>query len=329
MDVVKVAQLGVGYWGPNLLRNLQASPAFQVVRVADLSADRRNFVHSKYPDIALSETAEEVFQDPEVQAVVIATPAGTHYDMAMQALQAGKHILVEKPLATTPENVQEIGETARKNKLVCMVGHTFLYNSAVRYLKELIDSGDLGQVRYIYCQRLNLGRIRSDIDALWNLAPHDVSIVQYLFGNPTPIRVARSGMSYVQQGIDDVVFLNITYPNRVMVNIHVSWLDPIKARRIVVVGSDKMVEYDDTAENKIAIYNTGIDKVSVLGENMDYDNPISSFSYRSGEVTYPSLEYPEPLQEEIHHFADCIRTGKDCLSGVEHALQVTRILCSE
>lgn len=328
MSPIRVAQIGVGYWGPNLLRNLVQNKSFRVTHVGESSPDRRNYVHGQYPDIELVETAEEVLDHPEIDAVVIATPAGTHYEFARRALENGKHILVEKPLATTPENVEELGHMARTKSLTCMVGHTFLYNNAVRYLKQLVDSGDLGQVRYVYCQRLNLGRVRSDVDALWNLAPHDVSILQYLFGDPTPLSVSKTGMSYVQNGIHDVVFMNIVYPNRVMANVHVSWLDPFKTRRIVVVGSDRMVEYDDTAEHKIAIYDKGVDKMAVLGEHMDYDRTNVSFSYRTGEVTYPKLEIAEPLQVEVSHFADCIRHGTPCLTGPEHALKITRILCA-
>jgi predicted dehydrogenase len=191
----------------------------------------------------------------------------------------------------------------------------------------LIDSGELGQVRYIYSQRLNLGRIRNDVDALWNLAPHDVSIVQYLFGDPKPISVTCHGLDYVQHGINDVAFLNIVYPNRLMVNIHVSWLDPNKQRRMVIVGSDKMAIYDDIKENKIEIWDKGIDRMAKLGENMDYDDVRHfAFSHRSGAVAIPSIPFEEPLKLEIQHFLDCIRTGAECLTGPEHARRVTKIL---
>ena len=208
-----------------------------------------------------------------------------------------------------------------------MVGHTFLYNAAVRYLKELIDSGELGDIRYIYSQRLNLGRIRSDVDALWNFAPHDVSIIQYLLGDPEPISVTKQGMDYIQKGIDDVVFLNIIYPDKVMAHVHVSWLDPHKVRTITVVGSKKMVVYDDIAENKIAIYDKGIDRMAVLGENMDFDNP-NNFKYdlRSGDVYLPKIQFDEPLRVEIAHYIDCIQNGTECLTGTEHAKKVVEIL---
>ena len=207
-----------------------------------------------------------------------------------------------------------------------MVGHTFLYNSAVRYVKELIDKGELGDIRYIYSQRLNLGRIRSDIDALWNFAPHDVSIIQYWLGDRRPESVSRSGMDFIQSGVDDVVFLNIKYPNKVMANIHVSWLDPQKVRKMIVVGSRKMVVYDDIAEDKIIIYDKGIDRRAVLGENMDYDRPQPTFSYRTGDILLPQVSFKEPLRVEAQHFVDCVRSGAVPLTGLDHARQVVDVL---
>ena len=324
---LNIAQIGVGYWGPNLLRNLIANKNCNVKTTVDLAKERRDFVKGLYPGVSVSDNAQEVFDNPSIDAVVIVTPAATHFELAISALKSGKHILVEKPMARTVAEVEQIGTLAKKNNLVAMVGHTFLYNPAVRYLKQLIDSGELGEIRYIYSQRLNLGRIRSDVDALWNFAPHDVSIIQYLLGDPTPISVVRHGMDYVQPGIDDVVFLNIVYPNKVMAHIHVSWLDPHKIRRTTVVGSKKMVVYDDIAENKIAIYDKGIDRMAVLGKNMDFDNPnFFKFNHRSGDVLLPKIQFEEPLKTEIAHFLDCILNGVECLTGTEHAKEVVRIL---
>jgi predicted dehydrogenase len=324
---INIAQIGVGYWGPNLLRNLIANKDCNVTTVVDLADERRDFIRGLYPSVNVTADTQQTFDDPSVDAVVIATPAATHFDLAISALKSGKHVLVEKPMARTVDEVEKIGALAKKNDLTAMVGHTFLYNSAVRYLKQLIDSGELGEIRYIYSQRLNLGRIRSDVDALWNFAPHDVSIVQYLLGDPSPISVVRHGMDYVQSGIDDVVFLNIVYPNKVMAHIHVSWLDPHKVRRTIVVGSKKMVVYDDIDENKIAIYDKGIDRMAVLGENMDFDNPdFLKFNHRSGDVLLPKIQFEEPLKLEIAHFIDCIQNGVECLTGTEHAKKVVEIL---
>jgi predicted dehydrogenase len=210
-----------------------------------------------------------------------------------------------------------------------MAAHTFIFNDAVRYLKSLIDSGELGDVRYIYSQRLNLGRIRGDVDALWNFAPHDVSIIQYLLGNPVPTSVIRQGMDYVQDGIEDVVFLHVVYPGKVMAHIHVSWLDPHKVRQITVVGTKKMAVYDDVADNKIAIYDKGIEPKAVLGQRMDYDQPLQrQFTHRSGDILLPNIAFREPLKVEVDHFLDCITSGAPCLTGPEHAREVIRILCA-
>jgi predicted dehydrogenase len=325
--MIKVAQIGVGYWGPNLLRNLVASKRCKVARVVDLSPERQEYVCGLYPAVNVTDKVEDVLGDPEIEAVVIATPVATHYDLAMRALSLGKHILVEKPMARSGAEVSEIGRLACEKNRVAMVGHTFLFNSAVRYVKKLIDTGEVGDVRYIYSQRLNLGRIRSDVDALWNFAPHDISIIQYWLGNPTPLSVVRRGVGYIQDNVDDVVFLNIFYPNKVMANIHVSWLDPLKIRTMVVVGSKKMVVYDDVADNKIAIYDKGIEATAVLGQRMDYDNQhFQTFNHRSGDVLFPKVDFKEPLKVEIDHFLDCIEKGTECITGSDHARKVVQIL---
>jgi predicted dehydrogenase len=325
--MLNISQIGVGYWGPNLLRNLVANKSCQVSIIVDLSKERCDYVRELYPSIMVTDDANQVFQDPIINAVVIATPVAAHFELAMKALGEGKHILVEKPIARTVAEVEQIGNLAEKKKLVAMVGHTFLYNAAVRYVKRLIDSGELGDIRYIYSQRLNLGRIRSDVDALWNFAPHDISIIQYWLGDPTPLSVSKQGIDYIQKDVYDVVFMNIIYPNKIMANIHVSWLDPHKVRRITVVGSKKMVVYDDLAENKIAIFDKGIDRMAELGKDMDFDSPsFQTFSYRSGDVLWPKIDSSEPLKVEIDHFIDCIQNGTPCLSGIEHAKKVVEIL---
>jgi len=322
--MVRVAQIGVGYWGPNLLRNLVASKRCNVSSVVDISPERREFVRGLYPAIKVTEDLDEVIRDPEIEAVVIATPVATHFDLAVRALSAGKHILVEKPMARSVAEVDEIGRIAAEKNLVAMVGHTFLFNSAVRYIKKLIDSAELGHVRYIYSQRLNLGRIRSDVDSLWNLAPHDISVIQYWLGDPEPISVVRRGADYIQDSIDDVVFMNIMYPNKIMANIHVSWLDPLKVRSMVVVGSKKMVVYNDMAEDKIAIYDKGIDPKMLSGKNAQQP----AFDHRSGDVLLPKINFTEPLKVELDHFIDCIQNGTKCLTGVDHARKVVEILAT-
>jgi len=327
MKKINIAQIGVGYWGPNLLRNFVSNKDCDLKTVVDLSAERRQFVESNYPTVLTTRNMDDVLNDIFIQAIVIATPVETHYDLSIKALNAGKHILVEKPMATSSDEVKEIDTLAQQNNLIAMVGHTFLFNNTVRTIKKLIDDGELGEIRYIYSQRVNLGRIRSDVDALWNLAPHDISIIQYWLDEPNPIQVDRHGMSFVQEGIDDVVFMNIKYPNNVMANIHVSWLDPRKIRRMTIVGSKKMVFYDDISENKITIFDKGIDRMAILGENMDFDNGNTfTFQHRSGDVLMPKVNWIEPLKTEIAHFIDCIQNGTKCITDATHAEKVVRIL---
>jgi predicted dehydrogenase len=326
-DTFVIAQCGCGYWGPNLLRNFSALKNCRVKYVADASAERRAFVQSNFPRTQAIDSIAPILADPEIDAVVIVTPAATHFELALTALQAGKSVFVEKPLATRAAEVDELARAAQARDLVVMVGHTFIYNSAVRYVKKLIETGDLGEIRYLHSQRLNLGRIRSDIDALWNFAPHDISIIQYWLGNPVPLTVSRQGMAYMQDGIEDVVFLNVTYPGKILANIHVSWLDPQKVRKMIVVGSKKMVVYDDVAEDKIAIYDKGIDRRAVLGENMDFDHPRpAEFQYRSGDILLPQVKFVEPLRVEAEHFIECIKNRTTPLTGLAHARTVVSIL---
>jgi predicted dehydrogenase len=327
MTNLTLAQFGCGYWGPNLLRNFSALPDCTVKYVTDPSPERRAFVEKNFPRTTAVDSCDRVLEDPEVQAVLVATPAETHFSLAKRVLAAGKHVFVEKPLATKTTEVDELERCAASGNLIVMAGHTFIYNPAVRYAKQLIDVGEVGDIRYIYSQRLNLGRIRGDIDALWNFAPHDISIIQYWLGDPEPVSVFKQGMAYMQEGIDDVVFLSLEYPGKIIANIHVSWLDPQKVRKMIIVGSRKMIVYDDVADNKIAIYDKGIDRRAVLGEHMDFDNPHRlQFNYRSGDVLLPEVKFTEPLRLEAEHFRDCILSGKTPLTGTSHARKVVSIL---
>ncbi len=324
---IVLAQIGCGYWGPNLIRNFSALPECRVKYVADPSPERRAYIQRNFPNTVAVETPEQVLDDGDVDGVVIATPALSHFELGLAALKRGKHIFVEKPLATTVAEVDALALEAAKRRLTVMAGHTFLFNRAVRHVKGMIDRGDLGELRYIYCQRLNLGRIRSDIDALWNFGPHDISIIQYWLGGAQPLSITRHGMDYLQSGVDDVVFLNITYPGKVMANIHVSWLDPQKTRKIVVVGSRKMVVYDDVLDDKISVFDKGIEPKAVLGEGMHFDRPgTAQFTYRSGDILLPRIDWVEPLREEAEHFLASVRGGTEPITGIAHARQVVDIL---
>ena len=322
-----LAQLGCGYWGPNLLRNFSAQPNCHVKWLADQVAERRSYVAANFPKTQTSADWEQVIVDPAVEAVVIATPASTHFTLAKAALQAGKHVFVEKPLAMNVGEADELVTLAAAHQRTLMVGHTFLYNGAVRYMKQLLDAGELGQPYYIYSHRLNLGQVRSDVNAWWNLAPHDVSILLYLMNGELPVSISAHGIAYIQPGVEDVVFATLTWANRVMAHVQVSWLDPGKVRKVTLVGSRKMIVYDDVSDDKIAVIDKGVDRVPKLGERMDFDQPNSyQLLQRAGDVWLPRINMQEPLKVESAHFLDCIRTGQTPLTGPQHARDVVAVL---
>jgi len=322
----QVAQVGCGYWGPNLLRNLVSIPDCRVKWVVETAPDRAHYVTANFKESKVTDNLEDVLSDPAVSAVVVATPAATHKEIVLKALNAGKHVLVEKPLALNVPDAEEILLAAKKNGLVLMAGHTFLFNAAVGYLAEVLKWDQLGKLFYIYAQRLNLGRVRADVNAWWNLAPHDVSILLHLLGGEEPEKVNAVGMEYIQPGVEDVVFATLTWPNKVIANIQVSWLDPNKVRRMTFVGSQKMAEFDDVADNKITIFDHGVDKIRLGGE-MDFDDKtFFQLKHRKGDVVSPFIEMKEPLRAELEHFLDCIENGKTPLTDAKHALSVVRVM---
>ena len=322
-----IAQIGCGYWGPNLLRNFSAQPNCWVKWVAELSPQRRAYVEENYPKTKTTPNWEDALNDSEVDAVIIATPASTHYELTKTALKLGKHVLVEKPLAMSTQEADELVALAAATGRILMVGHTFLYNSAVRYLKQLLEQGELGQLYYIYSQRLNLGQVRSDVNAWWNLAPHDISILLYLMDGELPISVAAQGMDYIQSGIEDVVFATLTWANQVTAHVQVSWLDPSKVRKTTLVGSRKMVVYDDVSDDKIRVLDKGVDRVPKSGERMDYDN-FNNYQlfHRAGDVWLPRINFQEPLKVESAHFLECIQTDKPPLTNPVHGRDVVAVL---
>jgi len=324
---VVLAQIGCGYWGPNLLRNFSAQKNCWVKFVVDSSADRRAYVEENFSRSRSAENIDTVLSDPEIQAVVIATPADSHYQLTKRFLEAGKHVLVEKPLARSTVEADELSELAAKTGKVLMAGHTFLFNPAVRYVKKLLDQGELGRTYYIYSQRLNLGQVRSDVNAWWNLAPHDVSILLYFMNGELPVSAVGWGVSYIQSGIEDVVFATLTWAGSITAHIQVSWLDPGKTRRMTLVGSRKMIVYDDCSDDKIAIFDKGIDRVPRVGQDMAFDH-FSNYQllHRTGDVLLPKIDFQEPLKSEASHFLDCIRNGTTPLTGPKHARDVVAVL---
>jgi predicted dehydrogenase len=322
-EKINLAVIGCGYWGPNLVRNFAELSNVNVYALCDLDISRAKAVAQDYaPNALVVSDYYSILDDPEIHGVVVATPIETHFQIAQDVLSAGKNIFVEKPLAKSAEECQKLIELAKKQGLILMVGHVFQYNTAVRKIKEYIDLGFLGRILYIHSRRLNLGRIQTNMNALWSFAPHDISILLYWL-NSNPLSVTCRGFSYLNPGIEDVVFMTMEFPRGIEAHCHLSWLDPKKVREMVIVGSDRMLVYDDVSvEGKIRIYNKSIiakEKVS-----FNYEKSYAEFQTKSryGDVVIPYFPFSEPLQLECEHFVDCIRTGNHPLSDGQAGLSV-------
>jgi len=317
---LRFAVIGYGYWGPHLARNLARLPTGCLTHVVDTSTERREMAQREYPRARVTARVEEAL-DSEVDAVIVATPISTHYALARAALECGKHVLVEKPLADSTRHVEALATLAKQQGLVLIVGHTFMYNPAVEELRRLVQGGSLGHVYYVDATRANLGLFQKDINVIWDLAPHDLSILGYVFGL-NPVRVSAHGGAYVHQQVNDVAQLTLEYPNGFLALLHVSWLSPSKVRRFTIVGDRRMVVYDDVeATEKIRVYNRGIDvpdHTSTFGE--------FQLSYRYGDVVSPYLHWSEPLAAECSHFAAAILEGGTPRSDARDGARVVRIL---
>lgn len=320
MEPIRVGVVGCGYWGPNLIRNLIEIPTSSMIAVADLRPERLNYIHNIYPQVLTTTNYTDLFA-MDLDAVIVATPPASHYRFAKEFLHEGLHVFVEKPMTTRSQDAEEICALAQAQNRILMVGHTFEYNPAVQMLKQIIDSGEIGRVYYIDSMRVNLGLFQKDLNVLWDLAPHDISILRYLLGCQ-PISVIAQGMSCVFPGIHDLVYMNMLFPNGVYAHVHVSWLDPCKVRRITVVGSQKMVVYDDVETNeKIKVYDKGV-------EIPPYTSTYGDFqcSYRSGDIVIPNIRFVEPLKLECQHFIECIQNHQRPRTCGEEGLDVVRIL---
>lgn len=309
-DKIAVGVIGAGGWGMNHVRALAALPQADLVAVADAAESRRILAAGVQPGISTYATADELLADPRVQAVVIATDSPSHARVALAALAAGKHALVEKPLALTRPDAQAVADEAAARGLVCMVGHLLLHHPAVTRLRQIVDAGELGDVLYVATRRLNLGIVRRDENALWSLAPHDVSLMMHFLAGRAPQSVSATGSAYLQSGIEDVVFFSVDFEGGARGHGHVSWLDPRKVRELVIVGSEKMAVFDDMAgDEKIRIY----DK-SARRETLKDDNGVvtyrDSIALRSGDILVPYIKMTEPLRLEDGYFLDCIRRGE-------------------
>jgi predicted dehydrogenase len=316
---VRVAAVGCGYWGPNVIRNLDAVDGFDLRIICDADPERLRPVASRFPSARSTTRVEDILEDASVDAVYLATPVSTHYELARQALLRGKHVLIEKPLATTIDQAEELAKLAGDQRLTLMVGHTFVFSPPVRKVKELIDAGSIGPIYYVETTRVNLGLFQKDVSVLWDLGPHDVSILNYWLSE-VPIQVSARGRSYLGEKSEDVAFLTLEFPSGILAQVQISWLAPSKLRRTSIVGRQRMIVYDDLEPvEKVKIYDRGVDRQPAsFGE--------FQLTYRSGDILSPRLDTTEPLYIEVSHFLDCIRTGRAPDTSPRSGVDVVRVI---
>jgi predicted dehydrogenase len=327
MTEIRIGLAGAGYWGSKLARNISDAEGCSLDAVCDPDPLRLESVAARYPGSRPFSELSELVEDPNLDALVLSTPAALHAEHTGAALRAGKHVLVEKPLALNSADCEELCSLADQAGLTLMVGHTFIYSEPVRALRRLIRSGELGRILYVYGQRLNLGIIREDLNALWNFGPHDVSILIYLLDS-VPSRVSARQFSLLDRTLEDVAFLVLEFNDGVVGHLHESWLDPRKVRQFIVVGDEKMAVYDDTQmESPLQIYDKGV-SVKPLSRAADMRDDFGTFKLqvRAGDILSPRVDAAEPLRTEIEHFAECVATGERPLTDGLHGRQVVSIL---
>ncbi len=320
-DKINIGVAGCGYWGPNLIRNLSALPGCRVRYACDPDETRLHHMRELYPSLETGSDFDRLVGDDEVDAVVIATPVHLHYELAKKALEAGKHSFVEKPMTQTAVQANELIEIAAEKKLTLMVGHTFIYSAPVRRIKEIVSSGDIGEIQYISSRRLNLGLFQKDINVAWDLAPHDISIILYLLGKP-PLSVNCQGKAHIHRDIEDVTNMSLNFENGGFATVHSSWLDPNKVREMVIVGSKRMILYDDNQPlEKIKIYDKRVEAPPHYDTFAEFH-----YSYHYGDMYAPYIKQMEPLKVECQHFLDCIKMGKTPETSGLDGLRVIQIL---
>jgi predicted dehydrogenase len=316
-DRVTVGVVGLGYWGPNLARNFDRLAGAELRWLCDSRPEIRERHAAAFPRTRVTGELDDLLRDPELDAVVLATPVPTHADLAFEVLEAGKHCFVEKPLAQSVADAERAVEASRRSGRILMVGHLLQYHPGVNKLKEIADSGELGEIHYIYGNRLNLGQLRRDENALWSLGAHDVSVLLHL-ADEEPFEWSARGESYMREGVEDVVFGFLRFPSGVAAHLHLSWLDPHKERRFTVVGSKRMATFDDMdPERKVTVYDKGFDQKS---------DTYGEYITRSGDIWSPRVPNDEPLRLECEHFLACVRDGRTPVSDGESGLRVVRVL---
>ena len=318
---ISIGVVGCGYWGPNLIRNFRALPDCKVKTICDQDENRLKQLKSLYPELATETSFEKLLADKTINAIIVATPVRFHYKMAKAALEAGKHTFIEKPMASSSAECEELNSIAAKNGLTLMIGHTFLYSSPVRKIKDIVKSGDIGNIQYISSRRLNLGLYQKDINVAWDLAPHDISIILYIMEQP-PLSVNCRGNCHVTPGVEDVTNMALTFSNNQLATIHNSWLDPRKVREMTIVGTRRMIVYDDVEPlEKIKIYDARVDRPPHYNTFAEF-----TYSYHYGDIYIPYVKQEEPLKVECQHFLDCINTGATPISNGQHGLELVKIL---
>jgi predicted dehydrogenase len=314
---LSIGVVGLGYWGPNLARNFNALGSTELRWCCDGREAMRARFAAQYPDARFTTELDDLLGDPELDAVVLATPVPTHAELAVRVLEAGKHCFVEKPMAQTIPDAERVVEAQRRAGKVLMVGHLLQFHPGVNKLKEIADSGDLGEIRYIYGNRLNLGKLRTDENALWSLGAHDVSVLLHL-AQEEPYELSARGESYMHEGVEDVVFGFLRFRSGLAAHLHLSWLDPHKERRFTIVGSKRMATFDDMdPERKITVYDKGFDPSA---------EPSVDFVARSGDIWSPRVPVAEPLRLECEHFVECVREARQPICDARNGLAVVRVL---
>ncbi len=318
--MVKIAAVGAGYWGPNLIRNFNSIKSCTLRFVCDQDGTVLERLKPLYPGVEFVSESSTVLDSTDVDAVVIATQPASHLALAKEAMEKGKHVFVEKPLTLSARDAEILFETSVRTKKILMVGHLLRYHPAVRLLKSYIDSGELGEVLYVYSTRVNLGKVRHDENALWSFAPHDIAVILHLI-DARPVSVSAVGQCYLRPDVEDVVFLTILFERQRMAHVHVSWLDPHKIRKLTIVGKRKMAVFDDMeASEKVRIYDKGVDY------SPDYRSYAEAVSLRVGDILIPKVDMKEPLRIECEHFIECITQGKPPLTGAEEGVAVVKVL---
>jgi predicted dehydrogenase len=319
--MIGIGVIGYGYWGPNLVRNFMEASGSTVVGVADLRAERLAEARSRYPSIKLTNDLDDLFSDPTITAIAIATPVSSHFEMAMRALKAGKHVLVEKPLALNSEHAERLIEEAARRKLVLMVDHTFVYTGAVKKIREMVAGGALGNIYYYDSVRVNLGLFQHDVNVIWDLAVHDLSIMDFVLANK-PVAVSATGISHISGQPENVAYITLFFANNQIAHLHVNWLAPVKVRRTLIGGSEKMIVYDDLEPSeKIKVYDKGV--TLAPGREQVYELLVS---YRSGDMWAPKLDQTEGLKTEAIHFIDCIENNNSPQTDGAAGLRIVRLL---